>query len=339
MLIGVIGINEKVAGLKLREKLAKACQQRFHADIHTPNDLSVVLLSTCNRTELYFSSLDVAQSHQDLLKLLKHDLAEDFDQLLYSYFGKDCLRHLSRVAAGLDSAILAETEIQGQVRTAYENTAKSRSLPHELHFAFQKALKVGKQVRRTLPMTRGMPDLEHAIMGAGAQIFPKPEATKVLFVGASEINHKVLAFMKLRGVLDITLCNRSYDTAQAMAHKHGITPLPWEMISSWKQYDWVVFGTKSPDYLVARKDLQGVQVNTRLLIDLSVPRNVAPTVAQDPRITLLNIDQLHQRLRARSKKLTHLLECGESIVDTCVDRQMASFTKSQARRQRMLQPA
>src|SRR5262245_52879886 len=103
MRFGVVGINHKLADLKLREKLAKACQNRFlsssfHGDHH------FVLLSTCNRTEFYFSSDDLAETHSYLLRILRQDVEDDFDQKLYTYFGTDCFLHLTRVTSGLDSA-------------------------------------------------------------------------------------------------------------------------------------------------------------------------------------------------------------------------------------------
>src|SRR5262249_51645888 len=121
MRIGVVGINHKLADLKLRETLAKACQRRFGPGQSTHGSHTFILLSTCNRTEVYFSSEDLAQSHSYFLSILNQEVDEDFDQKLYSYFGKDCFLHLSRVTSGLDSAIVAETEIQGQVKSAYEN--------------------------------------------------------------------------------------------------------------------------------------------------------------------------------------------------------------------------
>ncbi|MDP1835637.1 MAG: hypothetical protein Q8K75_06865 [Chlamydiales bacterium] len=333
MRLGVIGINEKVADLKLREKLAKACQKRFSGQVNSADATPLILLSTCNRTEIYFSSDDLAETQIHLLDILRSDLDIDFDQKLYSFFGKDCLQHLARVASGLDSAIIAETEIQGQVRVAYENAANQRSLPHELHFAFQKALKIGKQVRKELPLVRGIPDLEHAILSAAHLVFDKPHETRLLFVGASDINHKVLCFMKRKGVGNITLCNRSLSTAQKMAAKQEIQVLPWSAMASWGTYDWVVFGTKAPDPLVTLEAVQNTAVQTKLLIDLSVPRNIDPSVARCPNISLWNIDQLHDMLQTRRDSLSHVIDRAEHLVAEAAWRLSLSFQKHEQRRE------
>lgn len=332
MRLGVIGINEKIADLKLREQIAKACQQRFNADVCTADATPLVLLSTCNRTEVYFSSVDLAATHANLLDILRQDIDLDFDQKLYSFFGKDCLQHLARVASGLDSAIIAETEIQGQVRIAYEAAANRRVLPHELHFAFQKALKIGKQVRKDIPLRRGIPDLEHAILNAASQIMDTPHMARLLFVGASEINHKVLCFLKRKGLPHITLCNRSAAAAKELAAKHDIDVLPWEQLAEWRQYDWVIFGTKAPDYLVSAKCVTDHPIQTKLLIDLSVPRNIHPAVARHPAITLLNIDQLHERLRTRRESLGNVINDAEELVATSATRLVATFRERERRR-------
>ena len=120
----MLGINHKLADLKLRELLAKASQRRFGAGISTHGSHHFILLSTCNRTEIYFCSDDLAATHTYLLSILRNEVDEEFDQKLYSYFGRDCFHHLARVTAGLDSAIVAETEIQGQVKKAYEFAAQ-----------------------------------------------------------------------------------------------------------------------------------------------------------------------------------------------------------------------
>jgi glutamyl-tRNA reductase len=325
MRVGVIGINHKLADLQLRELLAKACQRRFVPGNSLHGDHTFVLLTTCNRTEVYFTSDDLTNTHGYLLQILRNEVEDDFDQKVYSYFSQDCFLHLSRVTAGLDSAIVAETEIQGQVKAAYENAAKHLYLPGELHYLFQKALKVGKQVRTTLPMGRGMPDLEHAIYNAGSHLFKNPQQKKILFVGASDINQKILAFLKSRNLQDITLCNRTIERAQAIAATHQIPILQWEKFSDWHLYDWIIFGTKAPEYLIKTKDLPATTISHKLIIDLCVPRNVDPKFGRDSRITLMNIDQINRILRVRKQGMEHTLAQAEQVIAEAVERHVEGF--------------
>lgn len=315
MRIGIVGINHRLADLKLREHLAKACQKRFGALQAVHDDHYFVLLSTCNRTEIYFTSEDLANTHSYLLNILRMEVEEEFDHKLYSFFGADCFCHLTRVTSGLDSAIIAETEIQGQVKTAYESVIEYHSLPKELHYLFQKALGIAKKTRYELQLGRGMPNLEHAILQTGKQLFLTPEHVRLLFVGASEINQKILGFLKNRNFQNITLCNRSDEQAQAFSEAYGIHHLKWEFLKNWPDYDWIIFGTKSPDYLITRQEVNQCAINQKkLIMDLCVPRNVEPKLNQNPYITLLNIDQINRLLKIRSRRMADTLVEAERLV-------------------------
>lgn len=318
MRVGVIGINHKLANVKLRELLARACQRRFVPGYSTHGDHIFVLLSTCNRTEVYFSSDDVANTHTYLLNILRNEIEDDFDQKVYSYFGPDCFLHLSRVTAGLDSAIIAETEIQGQVKAAYENTIAHLKLPSELHYLFQKALSIGKKVRSDLFMGRVMPELEHAILQTGLHFFKNNELMKILFIGASDINQKIITFLKNKNICDITLCNRSHPKALEVAETHQINVLDWTNFSNWKNFNWIIFGTKSSEYLISKKDFHNSSIDQKLIIDLCVPRNVDPLIGRNPNITLLNIDQINRILNARKKKMSHTVVKAEEIIANSV---------------------
>lgn len=314
MRVGVVGINHKLADLKLREQLAKACQKWFsHLQaVHAHHKF--ILLSTCNRTEVYFSSHDLAETHTYLLGILRSEVKEEFDHKLYSFFGIDCFSHLTRVTLGLDSAIIAETEIQGQVKLAYENTADCHTLCKDMHFLFQKALGIAKKLRSELKLGRGMPNVEHAILQTGRQIFQVPEETRILFVGASEINNKILSFLKNKSFQDITLCNRSSTQAEIWKKNYGVELLPWIELSSWTDYDWIIFGTKSPDYLINHKEIPENLENKKLIMDLCVPRNVDPKISHNKQVTLLNIDQINLLLKMRHRSMSHLLSQAEELV-------------------------
>jgi glutamyl-tRNA reductase len=314
MRAGVIGINHKLAGLRLREKLAKACHKWFgigqaHHEIH-----SFILLSTCNRTEVYFSSENLAETHSYVLQFLRNEVEEEFDHKLYSYFGVDCFSHLTRVTLGLDSAIVGETEIQGQVKLAYENTTALYLLPKELHFLFQKSLSIAKQIRTQLPLCRGIQSFEEAIFQAGKKIFPIPREARLLFVGASQINQKILLFLQKKKCKHISICNRSDQEGKMWQCFYGVHHLPWSQLSQWHMYDWVIFGTKSPNYLIAQDDSQFGCKSKKLILDLSVPRNVHPNIALDPYVTLLNIDQVNASLKIRSHHDSKILVDAEQRV-------------------------
>lgn len=335
MRVGVVGINHKLADLKLREQLAKACQRRFGIGILAHNHHHFVLLSTCNRTEIYFCSEDLALTHTYLLNIFRNEVDAEFDQKLYSYFGQDCFKHLSRVTAGLDSAIVAETEIQGQVKSAYEASTKFSYLPEDMHYLFQKSLKIGKKVRSMHLLNRGLPEIEHAVYNTGVHLFKEVQNKKILFVGASDINQKILHFLKNKNLEDITLCNRSDETAASIAENYQLKTLSWDQLDHWQAFDWIIFGTKAPHYLITADNAKKRNEGQKLIIDLSVPRNVDPLLARHPKMTLLNIDQINHMLVIRKQKLHHTLTLAEQYITESTEQQTTLFHRKKNQRQQL----
>ena len=315
MRIGVLGINHKLAELTLREQLAKACHQRFTIGGWRHDDHHFVLLSTCNRTEVYFSSDDLAETQSYLIGLLREDVDGDFEQKLYSFFGSDAFTHVARVTAGLDSALFGETEIQAQVKDAYEAASKALVLPPDLHYAFQKSLKIGKKVRTQLQLGRGIPDITHSLWSAATHLFGDAKGARTLFVGASAINRKICHFLRKKGVAAISLCNRSRVSPERFHVEGAPAVLPWEAVERWHEYDWVIFGTKSPNYLIHSSGIPENLSAPKLVLDLSVPRNVDPKIGQDPRVTLLNIDQIHRTVKYQRRRVQRVMLLAELLIE------------------------
>lgn len=330
MRIGILGINHKSADLRLREKLAKACQRRFGSENSLHSRFSYVLLSTCNRTEIYFSSTDLAQTHTHLLAILRGEMEEEFEHRIYSYFGSDCFFHLACVTAGVDSALVGETEIQGQVKRAYEDAVSIRPLSSEMHFLFQKCLKIGKNVRTQEDLSRGLPTLEEAILQAAENLLGNLERRKILFVGLSEINHKIFVRFKQKGFRNITFCNRSFEKAARVAEREHVKLLPWEEFGKWISFDLAIFGTKCPDFLVSEAPTSYKQ---KLVIDLSVPRNVDPQLGRQKGVTLLNVDQLNRVIgRRRRIKAAEIGRLETHVIARAVERQVSLFKLKELQR-------
>lgn len=310
MRIGVIGINHKLAGMALREALSIACHKRFGSCRQ-----GFVLLSTCNRMELYFSSQNLAETHTYILNVLKQEIEEEFSQLLYSFFGQECFYHLSKVAAGLDSAILAETEIQGQVKNAYEIASKAFTLPSPLHYLFQKTLKIAKSIRTKYLLGRGLPNLEHALFQSAQDLFEKPQEKSILFVGASEINQRVLVHLQKKECNNISLCNRNPEKGASMSAKFQIPFLPWNELHKWPSFDWIIVGTKAHQHLLKASSFT-FSIKKQLVVDLSFPRNVDPLLEKTG-IQVINIEQINRCLEFRKAALeTDILQAETDIHDS-----------------------
>lgn len=332
MQVGIIGVNHKLASLTLRECMHRVFQKYFSGTCLPFTNF--VLLLTCNRSELYFSSSDLAATHSTILGILRQELSEEFDQKLYSFFGRECFLHLARVTAGLDSAIIAETEIQGQVRRAYEQACGERLLSRDLHFLFQKSLQIGKDVRtRHLAETPRHATLEQAIYFTMADFFPASPTT--LMIGASEINVKVARFLKRRGIHAIWISNRSVLRGSTVASEIGIPLLPWERIASdWAYFDCIISATKSERFVLSSREIlssfaeltKADLMKRKLLVDLAVPRNIDPALPL-PHWHLYNIDALNTRLQGQKRALEHVLERAEKSLHASVQSKLHAFSE------------
>lgn len=292
MRVGLLGINFKSSDLSLREEVARACALLFAADSAIATHLSVVLLSTCNRTEIYFSGEDLSESHTQVLNLLRTEITRHFEHHLYAYFGVECFAHLCRVTSGLDSAIVAETEIQRQVKTAYSLAACDHILNKDIHYLFQKSLKVGKQIRTQYILPKGIPTLERLIYELSEKI--AGSTFSVFFLGNSEINRKILTYLKSKKIEDLVLCTRGMHAAKEL----GIPLVDWNEREKWQTYDVVICGSNHREYAITPEQM-GQELKNRVIFDLGLPRNVDPRLAKHSELRLFNIEELGKMLVGR----------------------------------------
>lgn len=313
--IGVLGINFKTASLDLREKISRRAEKLVGEPgifFRSP----MVVLSTCNRTEMYFSGEDLSQIHSDLLEIFRSKIEGSFEHFFYSYFGIDCFTHLCKVTAGLDSAILAETEIQRQVKLAYEQAVKAVSLPPNLHYVFQKALKVGKEVRNRVSFTFSSPSLTSAIWQLSRRFFSDIFSRKVLFVGYSDLNRQLMTSFLQRKMKHLTLCTQN----PSDIHFSEVSIVGREILRSWTDFDLVICASKADQYLI--RSPGGPK---HLVFDLSVPRNVDPLIANTSQ--LYNIEQIHNLIESHQKEHSaHLMQ--EDLILRSTVRRLAQIYRN-----------
>ncbi len=283
--VGVVGINFKTANLSFREAIARSAKKLTgEAGLFFPHP--AIVLSTCNRCEIYFTSSDLAEAQTDLIRFLYRETGIDFEHRIYSYFGIHCLTHLCRVASGLDSAIALETEIQGQVKSAYISHSKV-SLPSELHFLFQKALHVGKKIRTIAPSVHGGRAIFHVIESLIRQAGIDLALAKILFIGNSEINRSLIRCLVKPGMRRAHLCTL-HPRKDEILEVYGR-----EVLAFWERYDLIFSASHSAEHLIRPPG----RVKNCMIFDLGVPRNVDPRVAKLPGVRLFNIDQLDASLQ------------------------------------------
>lgn len=323
--VGLLGISYRSSELGLRERFARACEKLVEKNFSQP----IALLSTCNRTEIYFSSNDLIQTYSDLICALDQVLEWDCRPRLYCYFGQKCFAHLAKVTSGVDSAIFGETEIQRQVKLAYENAAYSQKLPFAMHYLFQKSLKIGKEIRTECPLTEERASIEWALWDLAQCFFSQKKTLPILFIGYSEINRKIIRFFQKKGIGDLYLATRSLSAVEEMTKKMGVQSFSWDKLATWTDFPMVVCGSKSSEFVLkADRILENFsQVRSRLIIDLSLPRNVDPSIAKSPLITLFNIEEIEKFIDQKYRTSFQKQREVEKKIEDLTSQQVLLFQK------------
>lgn len=310
MQFGVVGLNFKSASIELREKVAKT--------LHLVDFLPCVILSTCNRVEFYFSEDGLIERQLQLFAFFREVLQEEFEPFFYSYFQQDAFFHLCQVTAGLDSALLGETEIQGQVKRAYLVAKEKRALSKSLHIAFQKALQLGKWMR--LQMELPQDSLRGAVWRYCFERVEQLQEQHILFVGFSKTNRALLPYFFERGARYLSLC-----TSYSSVEEKRASIVGKEALRDWQDYDVIISAAgDSKEYLIQGKG------KGQLVLDLSVPRTVDPKIEgvvyghldQLPKNRMLGLEEQRELLQGKVEQtfslkfgMSHIAREGNYISD------------------------
>jgi len=304
-----IGASHKTAPLALRERIAltdHAAEPLLHELTAHPAIGEAVALSTCNRTELYLLVTDPVEAESAVLALLARRAGIRPTELLdgiYSLRNCDAARHLYRVASGLESMIVGEAEVQGQVKRAYEAALAARTTGPMTNKLFRAALATGKRVRTETAISVGRASVASVAVDAAQDALGDLTARHVLLIGAGETAELTARALHDHGVTTMFIANRRRDRAIALAQQFGgasgsFDALPSELARA----DIVISSTSSPHALLGAEELATV-VDQRggrplLLIDLAVPRDIDPDCAELPGVTVVDIDGLQAQVRS-----------------------------------------
>jgi glutamyl-tRNA reductase len=302
-----LGTSHKTASVAVRERLALPegrsvsvlTELVAHPAIH-----EAVAISTCNRTELFLVASDPVEAENEALAALSRQAGMPPTELmgsLYSLRGMDSVRHLFSVAAGLDSMIVGEAEVQGQVKRAYELALVEGVTGPITNRLFRDALGAGKRARSETGIGRSRVSVSSVAVDLARAVLGELSSRRVLVIGAGENGELTAKALRERGVETIFVANRRYDRAIGLAQRFGgravrFDDLPGELI----QADIVVGATSSPHQIVGSDELQLVmelrENRPLLLIDIAVPRDIDPTVRELSGITLYDMDDLQREV-------------------------------------------
>jgi glutamyl-tRNA reductase len=298
----VLGATHHTAPLAVREKLtlADSAAAALHAELAALTDLrEFTMLSTCNRVEFYgvAVSADAAMRVQSLFCARQQFEVSEFEKIRLSLRGRAAIRHLLEVAAGLDSQMLGETEIFGQVKQAYATAQSRGSTGPVLNRVFQKAFQAAKHVRTSTAITEGQVSVANVAVELASNIFGDLRETRVLLLGAGEIGEKTARAFQSRGAASITVASRRLERAMALATTLRASAMPFEQRDArLGEFDIVVCATSAPSTVVAGESASAAMrkrpARPLFFIDLALPRDVDPAVADLQNVFLYNLDDL-----------------------------------------------
>ena len=302
-----LGVSHKTAPLPLRERLAlpEGRAAAVLRELRATDSISeVVAISTCNRTELYLVTSDGVEAESAALSVLARHAGirpTELTDCLYSFHERDAVRHLFGVAAGLDSMIVGEAEIQGQVKRAYELALVEGSTGPIANRLFRDALGAGKRVRTETALGRSRLSVSSVAVELASDILGDLSMRRVLVVGAGENGELTARALRERGVHTVFVANRHYDRAIGLAQRFGGSAVRFDDLpAELAQADIVVTCTASPHQIVGREELAEMRDGRPLVvIDIAVPRDVDPSVRELPGIALYDMDDLQRAVAQR----------------------------------------
>jgi glutamyl-tRNA reductase len=337
----VIGLNHRTAPLELLERTTVDSSRlpKVLHDLATREHLSeVVVLSTCNRTEVYAVAERFHGGYQEVRSFFS-ELAflapEDFADHLYVHYDDAAAAHLFAVAAGLDSAVLGESEILGQVADAWAAAFAEGATGPALNLLFRHAVEVGKRARTETGISRGVTSLAHAAVAMADQRQRGLTGKHVLVLGAGEMGESMATALAAAGVGEVVVANRTWENAAALAGRVGGRAIRLvDLAGELARTDVLLTSTGASSIMVEHADLASAMAargqRPLLIVDIAVPRDVDPSAGDLDGVTLLDMDDLRRFVEIGVAGRQREAARAQVIIDEELDRLRALTTARQA---------
>lgn len=326
----LIGVNHNTASVDIREKVAFAPEHMTEA-LHELQSLShiseAVIMSTCNRTEIY-CAVDEGQANDpnlpetiaDWLSSWHEVDGEELEKSLYIHRYNDMARHLMRVASGLDSMVLGEPQILGQIKSAYMMAREAGTVGGTLMRLFEDAFSVAKQVRTETAIGENPVSVAYAAVSLAQKIFSDIASARALLIGAGKTIELVIQHLKQLGVHDMVVANRTYENAALLHERYGVTGvLLSEIPEQLAKADIVVSSTGSPLPILGKGAVERAIRQRRhqpvFMVDLAVPRDIEPEVGQLADVYLYSVDDLKDVIDSNQEQRQNAARDAEEIIN------------------------
>ncbi|MDM8526433.1 glutamyl-tRNA reductase [Desulfococcaceae bacterium HSG8] len=325
----LLGLNHKTAPVELRECLAFSGDETEDAlsffQRH-PNVREMVIISTCNRVEILmaadnrFRAVEAARTY---ISESKDIPASQFEASLYVYYGDEAVRHIFKVASSLDSMVVGEPQILGQVKTAYKTATAKKTSGVVLNRLFHKTFSVAKRVRTETGIGDNAVSISYAAIELGRKIFGKLEGKKVLLVGAGEMAELAVEHLIRNRIGDIFVANRTFERGLGLAKRFNGKAVRFEEISDCLRYtDIIISSTGSPEFVIRREHVKGQMRGRKnrplFFIDIAVPRDIDPEINRIPNVYVYDIDDLKGVIDENIEDRNREALRGERIIDEAV---------------------
>ena len=323
MSVIVVGLNHRTVPLDLFEKMTvpEAKLPKALADLSSRENISEsVILSTCNRIEIYAYAEKFHGAYQDIrnfLSEISHVAPEDFSDHLIGLFGSDAIEHLFKVSSSIDSAVIGEHEILGQVRSAWELAVEEQVVGTVLNSLFRHSLEVGKRARSETSISRNITSVSQAAVAMADKQLDGLIGKRVLVVGAGEMGEGMAKSLHAGGITELRIANRTWDRALETAERLNGKPVRLdELPQNLTEVDLLLTSTGATAAILEYGDLDEAARQRKgrelLIVDIAVPRDVDPAAADLDGVTLLDMDDLREfaekGIRAREKEVSSVIE-------------------------------
>jgi glutamyl-tRNA reductase len=335
MPVVVIGLNHRTAPLEVLETVtvdARALEKTLHSLLSTDHLSEAVVLSTCNRTEVYAVAERFHGGYADIRSVLA-ELAfldpDEFSDHLYVHHDTAAVAHLFDVVSGLDSAVLGEHEIQGQVKSAWEAARSCDAVGPTLNLLFRHALEAGKRVRNETAIGRGTASVSYSAVALAESRLGGLSGKRAVVLGTGDMGASMAATLADSDVADLVVANRSFEKARRVAKGLDARAVRFsEVGDELVAADVLLTSTGAASVLLTRDDLEAV-ISRRagrplLLVDIAVPRDIEPSVAELPGVSILDMDDLSAFAEAGLAERRKEIEIVRSLLDTELERYQAA---------------
>ncbi len=316
MFIGLIGTSHKTAPIEIREKFSfkeEETKDFLLKLLENENILETFLLSTCNRTEIYFvSNIENFELVKNFLKNYKK-LDFDIDKYIYTHKNLEAIYHGFKVASSLDSLVIGEPQIVGQFKNAYLLAKEIGAIGQILDRFCQTALKVSKKVRTLTNIAKGEVSIASVAVELAKKIFGSLKGKKVALIGAGEMAQNAIKHLIKEGVKDLIIVNRNQDKAKNIAENLKkefpflnieIYPLN-KLLEALEKVDVVISSTSAPSFIITYEDIKKIinkKKNYLFLIDIALPRDIDPKVQEFDNVFVFYIDDLEKIVKENLKQ-------------------------------------